>query len=944
MPLGNLVVKFSADVTSLQDGFTAAQKAANKLADGLSNVGTKLTIGLTAPLALLATSVVGAAAEMDGLQRGLSAVAGSAEETQRQLGRLQDVAKLPGLGFREAIQGSTSLQAAGFSANVAEKALRAFGNALATVGRGKADLNAVTTQLTQIASKGKISAEEINTISERVPQVRKAMQAAFGTVDTQALQKSGISAIEFVTRLSDELLKLPQVTGGVGNAFENMSDALFRARAAIGDALLPAVIPLVDGLAALLTKVREVNPDTLRTVAAFAAVAAAAGPLALGISGVITAVTALSTALSIGLLPLILAGGPILIALALLAAAFVKTGLDALAAAADAEAAAARFKAALAAMNDATLSGTLEAKEANTNALIRSRNSLQAQVDSLRASVPKEPAGSRGLSARVGGAPSAGGRALQEAARRQNETLSNNAAAYAQIRQKEGLISNLNQMIADRSTELSAISGELNARQSHVVAPPPLNLSGAGATDKLRGVRDTVDDLVRSLATLQRFGVTDIEVLPEGVQDKIHAFEQLRNEADRLGDALNRMGAAAPRAGIDALARLRASVVAADEEISALATNFTRAFREMGEKTVSTVITVSLNPLSTRDIGASVNASLGLDDFGRSLTATGKLLGDFGGPLPLVSAGLSLLRESALQAGRTLLAALQTAAGAGGQFAGNLVNHTAKLMENGKSLSAAGPAAFAFATAMEVATGFFEALQPALEALTLPLRIMGEVLSMLIVPVLRILFPVFKAVAIVVSFFGEMVARIVGAILNAAGGFVKGLGKLINAITPFANPGNPLVKAGEAMQKTAHQFSEAADDMKEKRRELQNLTFEDALSGAASAADKLSDSLSNVPPIFDIALRRIQASRGVAQTTSSALNTASAVAASPAPAISSGGTTVQLIFAEGAVQGGAGANARDVASEFVRMLVSKLSTASDSDARDLAATLRLAGV
>lgn len=931
MAIADLVVRFSADVRSLREGFTEAQRGAHGLADTFNDLGKALTVGLTAPLALAAGATVLAARDMDGLRRGLTAVAGSAEETERQLTRLQEVAKLPGLGFREAIRGSISLQAAGFSASMAERSLMAFGNALATVGKGKADLDGVTLALTQIASKGKISAEEINQLSERVPQVRKAMQAAFGTADTEKLQKSGLSATAFVEGLVAQLNKLPQVTGGVGNAFENMSDALFRAKAAMGEALLPAVIPLIEGLAGILVQVRSINPETLRTVIAFGAVAAAVGPLVLVIGSLITGVTALATALSIGLLPLIVAGGPILIALGLLAAAFVKAGLDSLAAAADAEAAAGRFRAALSAMNDATLSSTLQAKESSTNALIRSRNALQQEVESLRAALPKETTEPRQvMSARVGGTPSAAGRALQDAARRQSEALSTNAAALAQIRQKEALVTNLNEMIQTRTGELGAISQELNARQTRAVATPPLNLNGPGGADKLRGVRDTVDDVIRRLQTLSRFGgALNIDLLPDNIADKIHAFETIRDQADRLSDALARMGSAAPPSALRWLEQLRAQVRGAGQEIADLGKEFNTALRQMATRTITTTVNVGTTVFQ-QGVRQSVENQLVFD---RGLGVTGRLLGALDARMSPVAVALTGLREAALIGGRSLIEALGQTATAAGQFAGNLQQRASALLRGGASLGQAAPPALAFASAMEVATGFFQALAPAMESLTLPLRMMGEVLSALIIPVLKVMFPVFKAVAIVASFLGEMIARVVGAILNAAGGFVKGLGKLINAITPFANPGNPLVKAGESLQRTAHEFGAAADEMKDKRKELQHLSWEDAMDRASGAADKLADSLTNVPPLFDIALRRIQAARG--QTPESLLPTPTGA---PAPVLGS----LSVVFQPGAIQSSGSATAKDIAVEVTRQIVTRLGTVPNEEARDLATTLRMA--
>src|SRR5687767_1392645 len=89
-----------------------AESAADRLRDSFRGLGSSLTIGLTAPLAALAVASVRAATDMDSLKRGLTAVAGSTGAAEQQLVRLKEVAKLPGLGFKEAIQGSINLQAA----------------------------------------------------------------------------------------------------------------------------------------------------------------------------------------------------------------------------------------------------------------------------------------------------------------------------------------------------------------------------------------------------------------------------------------------------------------------------------------------------------------------------------------------------------------------------------------------------------------------------------------------------------------------------------------------------------------------------------------------------------------------------------------------------------------------------------------------------------------
>lgn len=191
----------------------------------------------------LAVAAFQASSRMDALTRGLTTVATKADPVTAQLTRLQEVAKLPGLSFEEAVRGSVNLQAAGLNARLAERSITAFGNALASAGKGSADLQGVITALSQIVSKGTVSAEEINQIAERVPQIRRLLSQAFGTADTEQIQKLGLTGEAAIERIVAAAERLPQAAGGIGTLIEN-----------IGDRFQRAILPLGNGIARLLEK------------------------------------------------------------------------------------------------------------------------------------------------------------------------------------------------------------------------------------------------------------------------------------------------------------------------------------------------------------------------------------------------------------------------------------------------------------------------------------------------------------------------------------------------------------------------------------------------------------------------------------------------------------------------------------------------------------------
>ena len=289
---------FDENILRSEKVLDAFEKRLGQTSGRVNDLAHAMTAFVTGPLLALGAGAVKSAMELDSLKRGLTAVAGSSQQAEIQMARLREVAKLPGLGFKEAVQGSVNLQAAGFSALQAEKSLMAFGNALGTVGKGKADLSGVILALSQIQTKGKVAAQEINQLSERVPQIRRVMLQAFGTADTEVLQKMGISSEKFIGKVTEELGKLPQVTGGIQNAFENAQDTINTALVRIGDVLarnlqrpLENVLTVIDRGTAVFEKL---PPVLQNSIVGFAGVAAAIGPLLLVGGQLATAFSALA--------------------------------------------------------------------------------------------------------------------------------------------------------------------------------------------------------------------------------------------------------------------------------------------------------------------------------------------------------------------------------------------------------------------------------------------------------------------------------------------------------------------------------------------------------------------------------------------------------------------------------------------------------------------------
>lgn len=323
--LAQINIRFTADLAQFSSQMENVNRDIKKLGTSLSSVGNTLSVGLTLPILAFGAAALTVYADIESLQKGLTSVMGSSAAAADEFERLKEVAKLPGLGLEEAVRGSVNMQAAGFSADFARKSLLAFGNALATVGKGKNELNLVTLALTQLQNKSGGYAQDLRQLTEQLPQLRGALTAAFGTADSETISKSGKTGKQVVEALVKEFEKLPKVTGGIKNAFENTSDAVKLSLAKVGESINKTfdvegkLNGLSESLAGLADGFSQLSPTAQATILTIAGVAAAIGPLLVAIGGLITlgplltagvaAVSSAFVALGSSFLPIVAAVG-----------------------------------------------------------------------------------------------------------------------------------------------------------------------------------------------------------------------------------------------------------------------------------------------------------------------------------------------------------------------------------------------------------------------------------------------------------------------------------------------------------------------------------------------------------------------------------------------------------------------------------------------------------
>ena len=206
-----------------------------------ANIAGKLFIAqqVYQTLAPAIMSVVHAAADYDSVRTRLAVTEGSQSMADLDLKKLQELAKLPGLGFEQAAQAASALRSMRVSANDAFSIIDGIAKANASMGGGAEQFGRVMYQLQQSIGKGKVMAEDMNAIKEAIPNLGALLEDAYGTSDSEKinkrLQETGESVRSFWMKVADMARNLPPAGDTINNNLDNISDNWKRFKANLID-------------------------------------------------------------------------------------------------------------------------------------------------------------------------------------------------------------------------------------------------------------------------------------------------------------------------------------------------------------------------------------------------------------------------------------------------------------------------------------------------------------------------------------------------------------------------------------------------------------------------------------------------------------------------------------------------------------------------------------
>lgn len=257
----------------------AAAQITGKLGAALATIRgalTALAIATGAGLVALAGFGLKAAAELEQVQVSFNSLLGSVETGTAVFKDLQKFAAETPFEFPEVAAAAQKFLAFSGAIGMSKDQLRPFlttlGDITSVTGAGADGLSRVALALGQIASRGKVSLEEINQISEALPGFSgvAAIAAATGksTAETMDLISSGsLSATDGVAALLKGMQQFPGAAGAMVKQSQTLLGVFSTFKDTLSQTLVEAFQPVIPAIKESLLEVTPILQDALQGLA-----------------------------------------------------------------------------------------------------------------------------------------------------------------------------------------------------------------------------------------------------------------------------------------------------------------------------------------------------------------------------------------------------------------------------------------------------------------------------------------------------------------------------------------------------------------------------------------------------------------------------------------------------------------------------------------------------
>lgn len=214
LQVGELYAILRLEDSQFHRGLAGARGAFSALGAGLVGIASSAVaqIGAVFSAGLVAQTGIAYNAMMEQSEIAWSTILGDAKEASETIARLQEMGAKTPFEFEDLDKAAKLLNMAGYEGENLYKTLTNVGDAVSAIGGSGEDLQAISMAIFQMATKGKISAEEMNQLAERGIPAWDMVAQAMG-VSTQEVMKMSENGKLFAKDV------LPMLTEQLGKRF-----------------------------------------------------------------------------------------------------------------------------------------------------------------------------------------------------------------------------------------------------------------------------------------------------------------------------------------------------------------------------------------------------------------------------------------------------------------------------------------------------------------------------------------------------------------------------------------------------------------------------------------------------------------------------------------------------------------------------------------------------
>lgn len=284
---GEISYKVTFDGHEAERTINNLSKSSDTLSKKFTSFGTKMTVGVTAPLTALATAGVKYNATMETYLANLTTLlGGNQQEAQKLLDTLKEMANTTPYEATDLVKATQKMMAFGISADDSLKYL----NMLGDIAMGDANkMDSLTLAFSQISASGRASMEDINQMIDQgfnpLTIIAEKTGESMGDLRDR-VSAGGVSFEEiagaFQTATSEggtfyqSMDKASQTTNG---KISSLKDAFNSALGSMTESLLPFVTEAVNGFTKLANWFANLDENGKRVVLILAGIAMAIGPV-----------------------------------------------------------------------------------------------------------------------------------------------------------------------------------------------------------------------------------------------------------------------------------------------------------------------------------------------------------------------------------------------------------------------------------------------------------------------------------------------------------------------------------------------------------------------------------------------------------------------------------------------------------------------------------------